>query len=182
MEDERIIELYLKRDESAIAQTEDKYGRLCYTVAFNVLHSREDSAECVNDALKSVWDAIPPERPSKLQYFIARITRNIAIDRYRKSTAEKRRESDTALEEFWECIPDQNASVEDELALKQAIDGFLAGLDGRTRVIFMRRYWYMMPIAKVAKLSGLGEATVKTILHRTRKQFKEHLEKEGIVI
>jgi RNA polymerase sigma-70 factor (ECF subfamily) len=180
MEDERIIELYLKRDESAIAQTEEKYGRLCYTVAFNVLHSREDSAECVNDALKSVWDAIPPERPSKLQYFIARITRNIAIDRYRKSTAEKRRESDTALEEFWECIPDQNASVEDELALKQAIDGFLAGLDSRTRVIFMRRYWYSMSVKNIAKGMRLSESHVSVILHRTRCAFREHLIKEGV--
>jgi RNA polymerase sigma-70 factor (ECF subfamily) len=180
LSDEQIIDLYFAREERAIAETDKKYCEYLHTVAYNILANEQDAEECLQDTYLRTWDAIPPERPSKLQYFIARITRNIAIDRYRKSTAEKRRESDTALEEFWECIPDQNASVEDELALKQAIDGFLAGLDSRTRVIFMRRYWYSMSVKNIAKGMRLSESHVSVILHRTRCTFREHLIKEGV--
>ena len=90
---------------------------------------------------------------------------------------------EAVLDELAECLPDTGGlSVVDEMVLRDAVNSFLGSLSEQNRVVFMRRYWYMMPIGKVAKLSGLGEATVKTILHRTRKQFKEHLEKEGILV
>ncbi len=183
MEDERIIALYWERDEKAIAETEKKYGKYCYFIAHNILHSREDSNECVNDTLNGAWNAIPPQKPIKLQYFLARITRNIAIDRYRRDSAQKRgAEIDLAIDEYWECIPDKAAAIEDEVALKQAINGFLAGLDVKTRVIFMRRYWYSMSIRDIASSMGLSERNISVILHRTRNKFRDYLEKEGIFV
>ena len=90
MEDEKIVMLYFERNETAIRETEQKYGKYCYAIAYNILHSREDSDECVNDTLNRAWNAIPPERPTKLRSFLARITRNVAIDRYRYDSAQKR--------------------------------------------------------------------------------------------
>ena len=89
MEDERIVQLYWERNEDAIRETERKYGKYCFAVAYNILHSREDSEECVNDTWNGAWHAIPPERPGKLRCFLARITRNLAIDRYRHDNAQK---------------------------------------------------------------------------------------------
>ena len=40
MQDEQIIELYWKRDESAIQETERKYGRYLYKIACNILLNR----------------------------------------------------------------------------------------------------------------------------------------------
>ena len=183
MEDEKIIRLYWERNESAIRETEAKYGKYCYTVAYNILHSHEDSDECVNDTWHGAWNAMPPEKPSKLQCFLARITRNIAIDRYRYDGAQKRgAETDTVIEEYWECIPSGEASVEDEFMLKQAINGFLASLDTKTRVIFMRRYWYAMSVKEIADGMHLSENNITVILHRTRSKFKNHLTKEGIFV
>lgn len=183
MEDEKIIELYWERDETAIRESEKKYGKYCYSVAYNILHSFEDSAECVNDTFCGAWNAIPPERPSKLQCFLARITRNIAIDRFRYDNAQKRSaEVETAIDEYWECIPNGDAPIADELALKQAINGFLASLDKRTRVIFMRRYWYSMSVKDIAYAMRLSESNVSVILHRTRSKFKEYLTGEGIFV
>lgn len=183
MEDEKIIELYWERDETAIRESEKKYGKYCYSVAYNILHSFEDSAECVNDTFCGAWNAIPPERPSKLQCFFARITRNIAIDRFRYDNAQKRSaEVETAIDEYWECIPNGDAPIADELALKQAINGFLASLDKRTRVIFMRRYWYSMSVKDIAYAMRLSESNVSVILHRTRSKFKEYLTGEGIFV
>ncbi len=183
MDDQRIVMLYWSRNENAIRETEIKYGKYCYSIAYNILHSREDSDECVNDTWNGAWNAIPPERPTKLQSFLARITRNIAIDRYRYDSAQKRgAEVDCAIDEYWECIPNGDASIEDEYVMKQAINGFLESLDVRTRVIFMRRYWYSMSVKDIADGMRLSETHVSVILHRTRSKFKEYLTKEGIFV
>ena len=183
MEDEKIIALYWERNENAVRETNAKYGRYCYTVAYNILHSHEDSEECVNDTWNSAWNIIPPEKPTRLQSFLARITRNIAIDRYRYDHAQKRSsEVEIAIDEYWECIPNQDASIDDEVVLKRAINGFLSSLDKNTRIIFMRRYWYSMSVKDIADSMRLSESHVSVILHRTRSKFKMYLTKEGIFV
>ncbi len=183
MEDERIVALYWERNEAAIRESETKYGGYCYTVAYHVLHSHEDADECVNDTWNSAWRAIPPERPTRLRAFLARITRNIAIDRYRRDSAQKRSaEVESAIDEYWECVPNGDAPIGDEVALREAINGFLASLDARTRVIFMRRYWYSMSVKDIAQGMRLSQDHVSVILHRTRSKFRDYLTKEGIFV
>ena len=183
MEDERIVMLYWNRNKNAIRETEIKYGKYCYTIAHNILHSHEDSDECVNDTWNAAWQAIPPEKPTVLRCFLARIARNIAIDRYRHNSAQKRgAETASIMDEYWECIPNKAAPMEDDLVLKQAINGFLASLDPRTRVIFMRRYWYSMSVKEIADSMHLSNSHISVILHRTRSKFKEYLTKEGILV
>lgn len=183
MEDEKIITLYWERDENAIRETDIKYGKYCYTIAHNILHSHEDSEECVNDTWNGAWNAIPPAKPTKLKSFLARITRNIAIDRYRYENAQKRSaEIEIAIDEYWECIPNQDASIDDEVVIKRAINGFLSSLDKNTRIIFMRRYWYSMSVKDIADSMHLSESHVSVILHRTRSKFKMYLTKEGIFV
>lgn len=183
MEDEKIVMLYWERDENAIRETNMKYGKYCYTIAYNILHSHEDSEECVNDTWNGAWNAMPPEKPTKLQGFLARITRNIAIDRYRYDSAQKRSAAvESAIDEYWECIPNGEAPMDDELVLKQVINAFLAGLDTKTRVIFMRRYWYSMSVKDIADGMRLSESHVSVILYRTRNKFKDYLTKEGVFV
>lgn len=183
MEDKKIVALYWERNESAISESEAKYGKYCYSVAYNILHSHEDSEECLDDTWVGAWRAMPPERPSKLSSFLARITRNVAIDRYRRYSAEKRSaELDMAIDEFWECIPSGDAPIDEELGLKEAINGFLAGLEPKARVIFMRRYWYSMSVKDIAESMHISETHVSVVLHRTRSKFKEYLTKEGIFV
>ena len=183
MEDERIVALYWERNEDAIRETETKYGKYCYSIAYNILHSPEDSEECVNDTWQGAWGALPPEKPISLRGFLARMTRNVAIDRYRYENAQKRNAAlESAVDEYWECIPNGDAPIADEVALKHAINGFLARLDTRTRVIFMRRYWYAMSVKEIATGMRLSESHVSVILHRTRSRFKDHLAKEGIFV
>lgn len=183
MDDERIIRLFEQRDEAALREAERKYGRYCYTIARRILASHEDAEECVNDTWMGAWRAIPPEKPGVLSGFLARITRNIAIDRLRHDHAQKRGATlQESIEEYWECIPDPEASIEDEYVMKQAINGFLAGLDARTRVIFMRRYWYAMSVKEIARGMELSESHVSVILHRTRAEMKAYLTKEGVFV
>ena len=181
MEDSKIISLFWVRDEAAITETNKKYGSYCYTIAYRILSSYEDSKECVNDTWYKAWESIPPQKPSKLQYFLSCITRNLALDRYNYNTAKKRNTHlDLAIDEYWECIPNNDAPIEETLALKQLFNSFLADLDKRTRIIFLRRYWYACSVQEIADGMNLTPSYVSLILHRTRARLKAHLEKEGV--
>ncbi len=183
MEDSKIIELFWKRDEAAIEESNKKYGKYCRTIAYNILRSTNDSDECVNDTWHNAWRTIPPEKPNKLQYFFGRITRNLALDRYSYNKAQKRNSDlESAIEEYYECIPNGEFSIEDEVILKKLINEFLESLDSRARIIFLRRYWYALSVQEIAKKMGMSESHVSVILHRTRNRFKDYLKKEGITV
>jgi len=184
MDDQQILEYFFRRDEHALTQTEQKYGKLCHSVAMNILGNREDSEECVNDTYLQAWNTIPPERPTLLGAYLCRITRNLAINRYRADRRDKRGGGQTALalEELSECVSDGAASLSDEVALRQAINAFLHALPDPARTVFVQRYWYVRPVADIAEELGMNESRVKMILHRTRNRLREHLSKEGIQI
>ena len=185
MDDKRIVELYWERSQAAIAHTQEKYGKYCHTIAYNILYSNEDAEECVNDTYLRAWSVMPPHRPDNLSGFLGRITRNLALDKYDRRRAAKRNANvELAYEELSECIPDSagTLSESDAVILKDAINGFLESLPKNTRIIFMRRYWYLCSISEIAKGMSMSESNVKVSLMRTRRLFREYLEKEGIVI
>lgn len=183
MEDLKIIELFFERKEYAIAETERKYGRYLSKIAYNILFDTEDSEECVNDTYMKAWNAIPPQRPKFLSTFLAKITRRLAIDVFRKKNAEKRGKSEFAssLSELDECIPD-NFSAEKEFEynlLSENINSFLASLSKENRDIFVCRYFYSDSIKEIASFFGTSESKIKSSLFRSRKILKEQLLKEG---
>lgn len=186
MDDGAIIELYWARSEQALVRTQEKYGAYCLSIAWGILKSRGDSEECVNDTYLRAWDAMPPERPAALRVFLGRITRNLALDRLKSRTRLKRGggQLTLALEELGECVPagDDPARHADELALREALDRFLSELSEDARVIFLRRYWYMLSVAEIARGLGVGQSRVKSSLARSRERLRELLEKEGFTL
>jgi RNA polymerase sigma-70 factor (ECF subfamily) len=182
MQDCNIVDLYWQRDEQAIKETAEKYGSYCYHIAYNILYSDLDAEECVNDTYVKAWESMPPHKPEKLSTYLGKLTRNIAINRYVHDRAQKRNaETDLVFDELSYLIPDgQTSNLPDEVALKDAINRFVGALPYQTRVVFVRRYWYVSPIADIAKDYGLSQGQVKVMLFRTRKKFKAFLEKEGI--
>lgn len=186
MEDSRIIDLYWRRSESAIAETSNKYGRYCYSISHNILHNDEDAKECVNDTYLRAWNAMPPDRPNRLSVFLGKITRNLSLNRYKGFHAEKRGFGETplALSELNESIPaafDLEQAAEAS-SLAEALNRFLAAQPRKTRIIFVQRYWYLMPIGELARLHGSSESQTKSLLFRIRGKLKTHLEKEGIAL
>ena len=184
MDDHQIVELYWARSEKAISETADKYGRYCHSIAYNILHSKEDSEECVNDTWLSAWNSMPEQRPDKLSAFLGRITRNLSLNRLRSYTAEKRGGGQVplALDELSECVPanDRIDRIVDDFALADILNRFLASLNPEKRKIFMRRYWYLSPVAEIASDYGISESKVKMSLLRSRNALKTLLEKEGV--
>lgn len=184
MEDIQIVALYFERDERALKETAEKYGGYCYRVAFNVLGNEEDSHESVNDTYLAAWNSMPPHKPSVLSAFLGKLTRRIAISRFRRQTAEKRGggQYPLALEELAECIP-SHQRVETELEGKQvvaALNRFLRSLPEQEQRVFVCRYWHLEPIAALAKRFGFSESKVKSMLMRTRQRLLTFLTEEGL--
>lgn len=185
MEDSQIVELYWARDEEAIRHTADRYGAYCYAIAYNILSVREDSEECVNDTYLDAWNSMPPHRPGILSAFLGKITRRIAIDRWRESHAQKRGggEMALALDELSECIAAPNdISREVETAEVAAqVQRFLGTLSDLERRVFVRRYWHMESIAALAERFGCGQSRIKSMLHRTRLKLQKHLREVDLI-
>lgn len=183
MQDEKILDLYFARDEAAIRESEAKYGGYCRKVAGNILEDDQDVDEAVSDTWLHAWNAIPPQRPSVLRLFFAKIARNCAFNIHRAQSAQKRGSGELvlALEELGECAgsgsdPEQIISTK---ALAASIRSFLESVPLRERRVFVLRYFYVESAAAIASQCGLTQSNVLQILSRTRRKLKNHLIREG---
>lgn len=182
MEDKQIIELYFERSESAITETEKKYGRYCRYIANSILENDEDAKEVVNDTYLKMWNTIPPNNPDRLKGYVGMISRQLSLDLYDKNHALKRDgKTDAVIDELCECIPDgdSRADIGESVALSEALNKFIYTLPERTQKVFIRRYWYSSSISEISDEYGMKEGSVTVLLLRTRKKLKKYLQKEG---
>ena len=164
MEDSAIIDLYFARSESAISETQTKYGRMLMSVSMRILRNTEDADEAVNDTYMKTWNSIPPTRPNIFSAFLTKIVRNVSLDRLDSANAAKRGagEIPAVLDELEECIADSRIPVPGE--------------------IFVRRYFFGSDIKEIAEIYGIGESKVKMSLSRSRERLKACLEEEGVTV
>ena len=185
MIDKHIIQLFFERSEDAIRITAETYGRYLYSIAYRILSDDEESEETVNDTYYGAWKVIPPKQPDSLKLFLARITRNISLDRLEYLLAKKRnRDMEILLDELQESMIVQNSTEQriEQQIITDSLNRFLESLDQESRMIFIERYWYMKPVKEIAQVWQCSESKVKSILFRTRKKLKVWLEREGIAI
>lgn len=183
MTDQQIIALYCRRSEQAIAETAAQYGKLFFSVSYNILRSNEDAEECVNDTYLTAWNIIPPTKPTHLSTFLCKITRSLSIAKWRSKTAQKRggNHMTLAIHELDHTLA-SDENLEEHFTreeLTQTIARFLRSLPDQERRVFICRYWYMDSISTIAGNFGYSQSKVKTMLLRTRKKLKAHFEQEG---
>lgn len=184
MDDLSIIELYFSRDEQAIKETDQKYGKLCRKISYNILECKEDSEECVNDTYLGVWQAIPPARPRSLMAFVCAITRNLSLKRLESATAQKRsRSALVSLSELEDILPDEsiNDNLSDEV-IGKLISRFLRRQKADVRNVFIRKYYFFDSISDISARYSFSESKVKNMLYHTRIKLREFLIKEGVQI
>lgn len=185
MDDSRIVELYWRRSGDAIAETCRKYGGYCYAIVYNLLSSARDAEECVNDTWHAAWNRIPPDCPRSLGPFLGRITRNLSVSRWRRERAQKRFDGmDALISELEDCVP-APGTVEEQVERRQlarVISVWLDGLEEGDRRLFVRRYWYGVPVKEVAAERGEGANALSQRLLRLRKALRAFLESEGVEI
>lgn len=179
MDDPAIIELYFARSEQAIDETDKKYGKLCRSMASNILSSDEDAEECVSDAYLSVWNTIPPTRPNNFTAFLCRIVRNLSLKRLDYNTAQKRNGNVTVpLSELEEVL---HTAREPELEeLGKLLSRFLRKEKADARNVFIRRYYFFDTVADIAERYSFSESKVKSMLYHTRNRLRAFLKREGI--
>lgn len=184
MDDQQIIDLYFDRNEQAITETDVKYGKLCHSIAYNILSNREDSEECVNDTYIGVWNAIPPTRPNNFMAFVCRIARNLSLKRLEFLKREKR-SADVilSLDELSAVLPDEryapDVSNED---VGRLISQFLRTQKEDVRNVFIRKYYFFDSVKEIAERYSFTESKVKNMLFYTRNKLKDYLIKEGVEI
>ena len=185
MEDEKIIDLFFVRSEQAIRELDNKYGKICHNFSYNIVNSRQDAEECVNDAYLGAWNAIPPAKPNPLLSYIVKIVRNISLKiYYRKEAAKRSSQYTIAMEEIEACIAAPN-TVEAEIEARELaciIGDFLDTLTAENRVIFMRRYWFADSYKDIAEFVGLSEKNISVRLTRIRQKMKEYLAEREVFV
>ncbi len=185
IEDEKIIEMFFDRSEQGIRELDNKYGKICHNLSYNIVNSRQDAEECVNDAYLGAWNTIPPKRPNPLLSYIVKIVRNISMNiYYRKDAAKRSSHYTVAMEEIENCLAAPN-TVEAEIEareLARIIESFLDTLTVENRVIFMRRYWFADSCKDIAEFVGLTEKNISVRLTRIRQKMKEYLAEREVFV
>lgn len=185
MKDQEIIDLYFARSERAVIETATKYGSYLTAIACRILHCEDDAEEVVNDTYHSAWRSIPPKKPEVLKQFLARIARNIAIDRLEYKLAQKRNsDRDILLSEISEALPAQQDVEEawSERELGEYINQFLFQSDPKSRTIFIARYFYAYSIREISERMGYSQSYIKNSLFRMRKKLKAYLNEKGVSV
>lgn len=184
MDDTKIVELYFARNENAIKETASAYGKKLDRLSFGIMKNSEDAEECVSDTYLKAWNIIPPQKPTYLFAFLAKICRYICFGKLDYLKAKKRKfDVVTLSDELFECVPDNLTSTHiEEQVLGEILNNFLKTLSKDNRLIFMRRYWFADSISEISKNYHMTESKVKTSLFRSRNKLKIYLESEGIHI
>ena len=186
MEDDKIVQLYLDRDESAIRHTAEKYGSRLRALSLGITADAQTAEECENDTYMEAWNRIPPNEPRTWFFpFLSRIIRHISIDRCRERSSLKRSAHIVELSaELETCLPSSNEieNAMDHAELGRAISRFLQTISREKRVIFVRRYFYLDSVAEISRKCAVSESKVKTSLFRTRNDLRKYLIKEGYTL
>ncbi|MBQ4353284.1 MAG: sigma-70 family RNA polymerase sigma factor [Clostridia bacterium] len=186
MNDEQILALFFSRSEDAVVQLDLAYGKGCRKISARILSDSRDTEECVNDAYLGFWNAVPPARPNPIAAFLYKIVRNLSLRRFRDLHTEKRGSAcELVLDEFLADVSGSGDPVADEAELRELsrlLNVFIGRLTKENRVIFLRRYWFMDAYRDIAESVGLSEKTVSVRLVRIRKQMRDFLTKEGMLL
>jgi len=184
MDDRDIIALYFKRLESAITETAKKYGKYCFSISNNILRNRQDAEESVNDTYLQTWNSIPPTKPNCLSAYLAKIVRNISLNRIKASKTQKRGsgEYELAHDELAGIIssPQTVEDLIDEISLRDLINRWLESLSSEQRMVFVGRYWYFDSVTTISTKMDFSVSKTKMLLLRLRNELKEYLESEGV--
>lgn len=183
--DEEIISLYWSRNEQAIPETDKVYRGYLMRVASNVLSDEWDCEECLNDTYADTWNRIPPTRPGIFRAFLSKITRNVAVDKYRKRRSAKRIPSEltVSLDEFAECLCDTADSQREESErIADVLNDFLGDLGVKERFIFVCRYYYSDSVSYIAGMLNISPKQIYRRLSELRAELRQKLEEEDITV
>jgi RNA polymerase sigma-70 factor (ECF subfamily) len=182
LEDSEIISLFEQRKETGLGELSGKYGNYVKRLIGNILYNWEDTDECFNDVLYKLWNIIPPEKPKNFGVFLAKIARNMAINRYNAGKTLKKGggQFNLAIDELEDTLK-SSEDIQENLEngiINKVINDFLENLTQKQRMIFVKRYWGLYSIENIAVEMNIKPQAVKSLLFRLRGKLAKKLDKE----
>ena len=176
--DHEIVALYHARNEKAIEISQKQYGSYCHTVSMNILHSRPDAEECVNDTWLAAWNTMPPKSPKNLGAYLGKLVRNISINRLKSLRRECRdRDLTLSFEELEDIIPAPDET--DASVICSWLDEYLGTLPQLDRQLFVGRYWYNHSVKELARHYGMTPNAATKRITRVREGLGVFLKERG---
>ena len=174
LDDREITELIISRREEGLEAAISKYGRLCFSIAAEILKNQSDIEECLDDVWIRLWNSVEHEKGESLVGFLVKTTRNRAIDMFRKSRRKKNmlNSINIALSDVDNFMP-SNVNVEETVMrnmIMEKIESYLQGRDPLERVAFIKRYVLVESVSSIS--SELGQPYFK-VYFLLKKMIKE---------
>lgn len=175
-EDDIQIEKTLQGNPMAFAVLIEKYQKMAFTLAYNILLNREDAEEAAQDAFLKAYSALGSfKREAKFSTWLYRIVLNTALNR-----GKKKKLATIALEDM-NHLGHTSFPSEESLAAyhlqdqKRFIQASMLSLKEDERLVITLYYLNELTTTEVAKVSGLSTSNVKVLLHRGRQQLAKKL-------
>lgn len=136
----------------------------------NLVKSREDAEELVQNAFVSAFFALPRFRgDSSFKTWMRTIATREAFSHYRKHGDRAER----ASEIIEETMPDESVAGQERLAQREALERALMRVPYPYREILVLRYVEQLSLAEIGETLELGKSATKMRLKRARDYFKE---------
>ena len=147
---------------------------LAFRVALSVLRRREDAEDVAQEAFLRAHRSFGSLRDrDRFRAWLVRMTFRLALDRIRGERRRSLREDAVAS-----VAPRRTGSVEDDAArseLRERVAEAVAALPEKLRLVTVLVAIEEQDLASVARLLELPEGTVKSRLHRARRELAEKL-------
>lgn len=184
MEDAQILERIRAKDPEGLALLESRYGSFIHYIVRSVLSGYpEEIEECVNDMWLKFWDILPgyEEDKSSLKTYLARVTRNAALDRQKALLRHSRHFEEGDFSEISQYRPELHTPVDScEDALLKAeqkarLNEALKCLPTKELDLFLRKYYYLQTAGQIAAETGRSKRSVENRLARIREKLAKAL-------
>jgi len=164
----------------------DKYCNYVYAIAFKILKScgsREDVEECVSDVFMKIYKLLDKniDFADNFKAYIATVTRNTAIDSFRRISLRNSRTAyldDNTLGELRDSSDLTEKSENKEQS--RIILGKIKELGDPDSTIIIQQYYYNRTAKEISKSVSMSAAAVQKRSSRARQKLRSLLTEAGI--
>lgn len=185
-DDATLVALALAGDTSAFTVLVERYQRPVYGMILRMVKDPNLAEDLAQETFIKAWGALARyDADHRMASWLFKIAHNATIDHLRRRnlptfslTAAEEGENDLTdrLADSRQLSPEQGALGSE---LGRALEGALEGLRPEYREVMVLRFLEGLAYEEIAEVMALPLGTVKTHIHRARKEMAVTLEGQG---
>jgi RNA polymerase sigma-70 factor (ECF subfamily) len=174
LESQQLAAALGRREESALTELYDRYGRTVYALTLRILGDPGMAEEISLDAFWQVWQQIDRfnEKRGSLPSWLFTIARSRAIDRLRSRVASKRTPNDAGGGNQSQA-PDEAVELAER---RRLVHGAMAKLSAEQRSALELAYFEGLSHSEISARLNQPLGTVKTRIRQAMIILRRHLE------